>query len=235
MPALIAAMGQDLDIVRAVAELLIADGGEVRCYLEEDDYELRNLGCKIAVGNLLDPANLQGALSNVHTFMPLMPDALSFEDVDLGHLRDFGEVAAEAARYSSIEQTILVLTGLGSAKSTLATVTSAILEAFQPLSPLCILRPGFVWGEERPLKAHPSRLLGDGSIEGVHMPDLAQGVASADDREGTHGSWSIIGTAVPDSGTETADPALQAKLRELTASLSELKQMPRFSAGALAD
>lgn len=235
MPALLTAMHSDLDVVRAVAELLIADGGEVRCYLEEDDYELRNLGCKIAVGSLLDPANLQGALSNVHTFMPLMPDALSFEEADLGYLRDFGEVAAEAARYSSIEQTILVLTGLGTGGSTLATVTSAILEAFKPLNPLCVLRPGIIWGAERPLKIHPAKVLGDEAIEGVHMTDLASDVASADDREGTHGSWNITGVTVSDAGPPTADTSLQAKLRALTPSLSELRQMPRFSAGALAD
>jgi len=227
MPVLLTALPRDLDIVREIAAILVQDGGEVRCYLEDDDHELRNLGCKIAVGSLLDPANLQGALSNVHTFMPLMPDALSVDEEGLGHLRDFGLVAAEAARYSDAEQTILVLTGLGSAGSALSTVTTQILQAFEAVDPVCVLRPGIVWGSERPLKAHPSVALQDPYLEGLHVGDLAREVAAADDREGTKGSWGLVGS--PAASSEHIEAGVEAStlsaLKGLAPSLSKLKAL----------
>ncbi len=82
MPVLIAARSADLDLVRPLARLLRSGGGEVRCYLDTDDHELRDLGCKIAVGALDDAYNLEAALTRVHTFIPLLPDPFDIHDPD---------------------------------------------------------------------------------------------------------------------------------------------------------
>ena len=98
MPVLIAARSADLDLVRPLARLLRSDGGEVRCYLDTDDHELRDLGCKIAVGALDDAYKLEAALTNVHTFVLLLADPFDVRTPeDLGQLRDMGLASAEAA------------------------------------------------------------------------------------------------------------------------------------------
>lgn len=103
MPVLIAARQDALDLVVALAEILRSDGGEVRCYLEEDSHELRTLGCKIAVGRLDDPETIAGALTNAHTLVGLLQGA------DISGLMprsDFAKALSAALAETPVEQVI---------------------------------------------------------------------------------------------------------------------------------
>jgi hypothetical protein len=205
VPVLIAARSADLDLVRPLASLLRSDGGEVRCYLDTDDHELRQLGCKIAVGALDDAYNLEAALTNVHTFVPVLADPFDIHTAeDLGQLRDMGMASAEAAAGAGIAQTILpipVLPGIHPAAAAFAEVEKAFEAAVHPL---CRLRLGCLWGEERPLPA----LLSAVRHHGVDLPkgvclsvlgidSWAAAVAAADDRENLDGAWELGGEIEP--------------------------------------
>lgn len=205
MPVLIAARSADLDLVRPLARLLRSAGGEVRCYLDTDDNELRSLGCKIAVGALDDAYNLEAALTNVHTFLPVLADPFDVRTPeDLGQLRDMGLASAEAAAGAGIAQTILpvpVLPGVHPVTATFAAVEKAFDAGVHPL---CRLQTGYLWGDERPLPA----LLSAARHHGVQLPkgvclsvldvdDWAVVVAAADDREDLDGSWELGGEIEP--------------------------------------
>jgi hypothetical protein len=205
VPVLIAARSADLDLVRPLARLLRSGGGEVRCYLDTDDHELRSLGCKVAVGALDDAYNLEAALTNVHTFLPLLTDPFDLRTPeDLGQLRDMGLASAEAAAGAGIAQTILpipVLPGVHPVTATFAEVGKAFDAGVHPL---CRLQTGYLWGEERPLPA----LLSAARHHGVELPkgvchsnqdvdDWAVVVAAADDHEDLDGSWELGGEIEP--------------------------------------
>lgn len=183
MPVLIAAVNRDLDIVVPLASKLLTGGGEVRCYLEFDDHELRSMGCKIAVGDLDDAYTMEAALTNVHTFIPLLADPLSFA-ADLGQLTAFGGAAAEAAAAAHLGQTILPISAAGGARHPIFEALRAIEEAFrEAVEPLCVLKTRFVAGQDRPLRIAG---LGDAQYElsTVSVEDLIAAIAAADDREG---------------------------------------------------
>jgi hypothetical protein len=205
VPVLIAARSADLDLVRPLARLLRSEGGEVRCYLDTDDHELRHLGCKIAVGALDDAYNLEAALTNVHTFVPVLADPFDIRTAeDLGQLRDMGMASAEAAAGAGIAQTILpipVLPGIHPVTATFAGVNKAFDAGVHPL---CRLRTGYLWGDERPLPA----LLSAARHHGVDLPTnvcvsvlgieaWASAVAAADDREDLDGTWELGGEIEP--------------------------------------
>jgi hypothetical protein len=205
VPVLIAARSADLDLVRPLAHLLRSDGGEVRCYLDTDDRELRDLGCKIAVGALDDAYNLEAALTRVHTFIPLLPDPFDIHDPDgIADLRAAGLAAAEAAAGAGIAQTILpipVLPGIHPLTATFAEVEKAFEAGVHPL---CRLRMGYLWGDERPLPA----LLSAARHHDIELPEnvcltvlgvdaWAAAVAAADDRENLDGTWELGGEIEP--------------------------------------
>jgi hypothetical protein len=221
VPVLIAARSADLDLVRPLASLLRSDGGEVRCYLDTDDHELRQLGCKIAVGALDDAYNLEAALTNVHTFVPVLSDPFDIHTAeDLGQLRDIGMASAEAAAGAGIAQTILpipVLPGTHPVTATFAEVEKAFEAGVHPL---CRLRMGCLWGEERPLPA----LLSAARHHGVDLPKSvclsvlgidawAAAVAAADDREDLDGTWELGGDIEPLIDLMDRAPAHRAPAR----------------------
>lgn len=203
MPVLVAARSEDLEVARPLALSLRFQGGEVRCYLEADDYELRDAGCKIAVGDLEDEMNLEASLTNVHTFIPLLPDPLDLHDEEsLGFLERFGRQAAEASASAGIEQTILPLPGLPETSPVgraLERIEALFLEAGPPT---CVLRTGLVWGRGRPLcnvaraiKSDPELARGwkDGRLSVIRVEDLVAALVAADDFEHLHGSWELGG------------------------------------------
>lgn len=188
MPVLIAAQKADVDIVRAVASRLRAAGGEVRCYLDDDDYELREMGCKIAVGLLDDAYNLSGALTNVHTFLALMPDALTWPDPVF--VEQVGSAWASAAAEADIEQTILSVSCLEDAFRSV----SALFQ--QSCEPLAVILTRLVVGPERPLKK------GMGStVDAVDIEQLSEVLAAADDREVLSGRWGLDGWPIEVEGS----------------------------------
>jgi hypothetical protein len=205
VPVLIAARSAELDLVRPLARLLRSAGGEVRCYLDVDDYELRRLGCKIAVGTLDDGYNLEAALTNVHTFVPVLPDPFDLRTYEeIVSLRDFGLAAAEAADASGIAQTILpipVLPKGSPVSATFAEVDKAFASSVQPL---CRLRTGYLWGDERPIRdlLNAARYYQADLEKSVCLSVLgidlwADVVAAADDREGLDGTWNLGGEVEP--------------------------------------
>lgn len=212
MPALILAGSGDLDLVLPLAARLRLDGGEVRCYLEQDDHELRQMGCKIAAGPLDDAVNVEAALGGVHTFIPILPDPAAVTDEeDLDLLRRLGEAAPAAAAASGVAQTIVALPGLASPASTLGAAYEEIHRLFlRDVRPLCLLRTGMVWGPDRPFtravrglrrSAEAPAEWGSGEAPGesrlsvLHADDLVAAIAAADDREEIHGVWELGGRA----------------------------------------
>ncbi len=206
MPVLIAARSADLDLVRPLARLLRSGGGEVRCYLDTDDHELRDLGCKIAVGALDDAYNLEAALTRVHTFIPLLPDPFDIHDTDdLADLRAAGLAAAAAAAAADLAQTILPIPVLPEAhpiQAAFAEVDKAF--AAPGLQPLCRIRTGYLLGPDRPLTIVLRGITSAGvdvvrsvivSVLDVDM--WAATVAAADDREDLDGTWELGGDAEP--------------------------------------
>lgn len=202
MPVLIAARAGETDVVRELAARLVTEGGEVRCHLEEDDHELRMLGCKIAVGMFEDDATLEAALTNVHTFVPILPDPLALEGPeDLAWLEGVAKPVAAAAAAAGVEQTILAVPALGE-EEPLGAAFAAVERAFaEACRPLCVLRTGLVWGPERPLTATARALRSAPGLPGagaailsvVRVGDLAAAIAAADDREELHGTWELGG------------------------------------------
>lgn len=169
MPVLIAAHSSDLDTVRRVAELLREQGGEVRCYLEEDDHELRNIGCKLAVGALDDPWNLQGALINVHTFMPMFPDASNIER-HLPEFQGYATAVKAAAVDSGVAQTILALAKASGGVDPTSALVRDLEESFVgKIEPVCVVRVG----------------------PGISIDELAETLVEADDREQITGIWEV--------------------------------------------
>lgn len=205
MPVLIVAPPHQGDLVRLLAGTLRADGGEVRCYLEEDDDELRAIGCKIAVGDLLDEMNVSASLTNVHTFIPLLPDPAVLADRDsLDALVELGRVLALAAASADIEQTILSLPPAGGEASPVGRAVAAVEAMFAEVCrPLCVLRTGFIWGHARPFTAAVRGLRTGGESQAdpplpvVLAEDLVSLIAAVDDREKTDGSWELAGRAHP--------------------------------------
>ena len=183
--------------MRPLAFKLLEGGGEVRCYLEEDDHELRQEGCKIAVGNLRDEVTLEGALTNVHTAIPIFPDPAAISATD--DLRLIGELASAlvtALSAARVEQTILPLTGLYRTPTELGRAFDEIRRLFEErIHPLCIIVTGLLWGEERPFPVDTG-LLRDGShsLPVLAIGDLVAALTAADDREGLTGMWELGGT-----------------------------------------
>jgi len=216
VPVLIAARSADLDLVRPLARLLRSGGGEVRCYLDTDDHELRDLGCKIAVGALDDAYNLEAALTNVHTFLPVLADPFDVRTAeDLGQLRDMGLASAAAAAGAGIVQTIPVLPGVHPVTATFAEVEKAFDAGVHPL---CRLQTGYLWGDERPLPA----LLSAARHHGVELPkgvclsvlgvdDWVAVLTAADDREDIDGSWELGGEIEPLVDLLERAPAMRAR------------------------
>src|ERR687896_768389 len=131
MPVLISGSLEEIDLIRLLAQRLREDGGEVRCYLDDDDFELRNIGCKIAVGDLEDGTNLEGALTNVHTFIPIMRDPAKILAEDVPRFEEVAEAAHSAAAASAIVETILSLPAIERSSSALGPVFARIAETFR--------------------------------------------------------------------------------------------------------
>lgn len=192
MPVLILGGNEDLDIIRPLAEKLVADGGEVRCYLEEDDYELRSIGCKIAVGPLNDEMNIEGALTGVHTFIPLLPDPLLLDAASINILPDLAVVYAAAAGSAGVVQMIVPIPGLADFPGPIGEVYRHVEKTFEAIEVQpCILRTGILWGSERPL---PGALRGSGrlgrldiEISALPVEGLVEVLAALDDHEEVHG------------------------------------------------
>lgn len=211
MPVLIASGATELDLVRPLAFRLLEDGGEVRCYLEEDDHELRQEGCKVAVGDLTDDVTLEGALTNVHTFIPLLPDPALIADANsVEILRKIGTAWASAASRSNIEQTLLPVPSITRSQSVLGRAYFDIEESFrQACDPLCIMLTGWLWGEGRSVSD-----FGFSNLQVTYVSDLADALAAADSLEridGTINLGSGIAPAVSrEAGLEPSDLVREA-------------------------
>lgn len=230
MPVLILAGIEDIDIVRPLAARLLEGGGEVRCYLDDDDYQLRNMGCKLAVGSLVDEMNLEGALTNVHTFIPLFTDPVRLTaQSDLDALVDLGRRASRAASSAGIVQTILPVPAVIGTGNPLGESFSLLENEFRAtLRPLCVFRIGLYWGPKRPLMA-VLRGLDPGQFRGaqvgvVRIEDSVSLVSAADDREALDGVWEFGGRPHPIekliSAAAAAGPAseLSPWMREIISS-----------------
>lgn len=205
MPVLIAARSSALDLVRPLARLLRADGGEVRCYLDTDDYELRELGCKIAVGALDDAYNLDAALTRTHTFIPVLPDPFEVVDADdVAQLRAVGLAAAEAAESSDVARTILPIPVLPDAHP-VQPAYDEVAKAFSAgRKPLCRIRTGALLGPDRPLaallqavQAHNVEVPASVILSVLDVDAWAATLAAADDREELDGTWELGGDVEP--------------------------------------
>jgi hypothetical protein len=205
VPVLISAASDDLGIVVPLARRLREDGGEVRCCLPEDDYELRAIGCKVAVCHPLDEMNLEASLTNVHTFVPVLPDPAAIDDPEvLELLLAYGRTAARAAGDASIEQTILCVPAVPETHPVGRAFADIAADFRSAVRPLCVIRTGLVWREDGPLAAGMRALAGgpatpsaDRLVSAVALDDLVPLIAEVDDREDTHGTWDFGGKAVP--------------------------------------
>lgn len=202
MPVLLLAGAEELDVVRPLAARLLEDGGEVRTYLDEDDFELRNMGCKLAIGSLDDEVNLEAALTNVHTFIPILTDPARINDQSrLDSLLEFAFATARAAAGSGIAQTILPTSTASGSNNPLGEALLRVEHEFQErVAPLCVLRTGFLWGPSRPFPAclrvlgrSAARVPAEVRIGVVQVENFVALVAAADDREGLQGSWEFAG------------------------------------------
>lgn len=188
MPVLMTAHPRDLDIVRAIAEGLAEGGGEIRCYLEDDDHLLRNIGCKIAVGRLDDAETLAAALTNVHTFLALAPDPLSFDEDEAESLGATLGAWAEAARDAEVAQNTMVLGAALPADDPIAGMMASAPSRFAGVSPLCVIECGLLVGDERPLSVP-----GEAQARVVPLGDLVRVIQQVDDRESSHGFVRLAG------------------------------------------
>jgi hypothetical protein len=214
MPVLIFAASADLDLTLPLATRLRNDGSEVRCYLDDDSYELRNIGCKIAVGRLDDDANLEGALTNVHTFIPFLPDpVLVLDETGAKEMLEMARGVARAANGAGIPQTIVSLPAFDRGDGPIPAAYAAAEEEFvEQVKPLCVIRTGFIWGPDRPFTRMVSGLSPDeraGRTASVtRVEDLAAVLAAADDREQIEGTWEFSSPTVSlESLRPTALPA----------------------------
>lgn len=210
MPVLILGEVADLDLIRPLAARLRADGGEVRGYLDDDDYELRNMGCKLAVGRLDDEVTLEGALRGVHTFIPVLPDPLRLVDESaLSWFELVGTSAATAAGAARIPHTILAMPGVQEVD-----VFKRVESMFEEkCHPLCTIRTGLLWGPERPL---PQVVRGLGSVDMsisiLRLHDWVMLLAAVDDRESVDGTWELSAPPASVSSlqqTAGAGPAME--------------------------
>lgn len=221
MPVLIYAPLTEMDIVRPLAEELISAGGEVRCYLEDDDFELRQIGCKIAIGELTDDMNLEAALTNVHTFLPLFPDpAAIVTDADLENLCTIGDSAVQAAAASSHAQTILAIPALVRTDSELGRAYRQIADGFADIHPKALFEIGLLWGPNRPFTQVAGSFKDELMLSVLNMEGLVAALTRADDHEDLDGTWELGGEAVTvselrqrDAGGESAPDLLQDALR----------------------
>jgi hypothetical protein len=201
MPVLLFGSVEDLDLILPLASRLRADGGEVRCYLDDDAYELRNIGCKLALGQLDDESNLEGALSGVHTYIPFLVDPARIENEEhIDALIRMGIAAAAGGADANIQQTILPVPHLPSIESPLSGAYGVIEEEFSnQIRPLCTFRIGFVWGPSRPFTEAVAgmnlSLAAESQVSVARVEDLVRLLAAADDRESTHGTWEFGATA----------------------------------------
>lgn len=204
MPVLIAAGTTELELVRPLAFRLLEDGGEVRCYLEEDDHELRQEGCKVAVGDLTDDVTLEGALTNVHTFIPLLPDpAVIVDEYSVEILQRIGLTWVSAASRSNIEQTLLTIPSISQSETVIGRAYSEIERAFREVcDPLCILVTGWLWGEERPIRNFKFS-----NIEVTNVRDLVMALVAADNLERIEGVVELGGASVPESDSGRSEPS----------------------------
>ena len=225
MPVLISAPPSEMDIARPLAFSLLEGGGEVRCYLEEDDHELRQEGCKVAVGLLTDDGTLEAALTNVHTFIPLLPDpAIIRDSEDLEMVREIAAAAVFAARGAAVEQTILPVPGLP-ASSELGRTFLEVKQSFlDKVDPVAIIVTGMIWGPQRPFSEVAGSLSPDFHIPVVAIEDLINALVSADDREGLSGVWELGGQPHPaggfDAGASSAERTGSLLARALEAGMS---------------
>lgn len=201
MPVLLFAAQTELDLVRPLAARLRTDGGEVRCYLEEDDYDLRALGCKIAVGELDDAVTLEGALTGVHTFIPILPDWGGVRgEEELDRVWKISECASETAAATPVEQTILPLTDLPGVEGWFGEWFRKIQELFvSRVHPLLILKTAFLWGPERPLAKAVRKGAEDAGphiLSVIDVEEWVSAVAAADDLENIHGIRELKGRKV---------------------------------------
>lgn len=199
MPVMIACGPRELDIARPLAARFRDDGGEVRCYLEEDDWELKDAGCKIAVGDLTDEMNLEGALYNAHTFVPLLSDPVSVRTADEAQVvSNLARIWSAAAARSNIEQTVLAIPAMGGSGPVGEAFREAEMSFGEAVGPLCTLRTGLYWGPDRPL---PRILRGwrdaplKDQVNVLSVEDLVSLIAAADDRENLDGTWDFGGGA----------------------------------------
>ena len=206
MPVLITAHPRDVDIVRALASRLVQDGGEVRCYLEYEDHELRNIGCKIAVGSLEDSYTLASALTNVHTFVALAPDPLSFSDIEASDLTSSLKAWGEAAREAKVAQNILVVSAIEAGADEVCLAMGSGEASFSDVDPLCTVRCALLVGEERPLLGGPQPA--DAMV--VTVGELVEVVAAIDDAESTRGTMVLAGSVAELAQVEGADPRILA-------------------------
>ncbi|MBW3588941.1 MAG: hypothetical protein KY429_05945 [Actinobacteria bacterium] len=201
-----------MDIVKPLAFKLLEGGGEVRCYLEEDEHELRQEGCKVAVGLLTDDGTLEAALTNVHTFIPVLPDPAIIRDTgDLEMVREISAAAVFAARGAAVEQTIIPVPGL-SASSELGRTFLDVRQSFlDKVDPVAVIVTGMLWGPQRPFTEVAGSLGQDFRIPVVAIEDLIAALSSADDREGLSGVWELGGEPYPvgslDAGASSAGQA----------------------------
>jgi hypothetical protein len=202
MPVLIFGGIEDVDLFLPLATKLRDDGSEVRCYLDDDSYELRNIGCKIAVGRLDDETNLEGALTNVHTFIPFLRDPVRVADGNAAEeVLEIARSVVGGAEGARIPQTIVPLPAFDEVDGEVPKAYAAAKEEFlNRVSPLCVIRTGFVWGPERPFTGMIPAIPGDEIDRGTsvtRVEDLASVLASADDREQIEGIWDFASAPVP--------------------------------------
>lgn len=218
MPVLMTAHARDLDVVRAVAGELSEGGGEIRCYLEDDDHLLRNIGCKIAVGRMDDADTLAAALTNVHTFLALAPDPLSFDAVE-GLEAALGAWAS-AAEEARVAQNILAVGAAAPPDDRVAAVLAAAPKLFAAVSPLCVIECGLLMGDDRPI-----HLPGQIQARVLPLEDLARGVREVDDRESSQGSVRLTGQSMGVEPPAGCTPERFAALAAASLALEPTRQV----------
>ena len=188
MPVLIAAHPFDIEAVRLLAAKLREGGGEIRAYLEEDDHELRGVGCKVAVGRLDDASNLIAALTNVHTLVAFVPDATSIER-DLDAFRSFADALVQAASEQRLPQTIVAVPGLRPNGHSVSELASRLEREMQERAdPVCVVRTAVLIVPER--DGDPSEGVPEAPFTSAE--DLAAAIVAADDHERIEGSYDAV-------------------------------------------
>ena len=109
MPVLIT--GATGMVGRALADRLLAEGGQVRAYIRRDDTELRAAGVHIAIGEACNVERLESALTRVHTIVHLVGGLFpargtSYHDL----ITESTECAVIAARSSEVRRFVYLST-----------------------------------------------------------------------------------------------------------------------------